>query len=114
MTNAALVAFSVVHMIARIVTGEVCVVPEAAPAVAAVAVNRLDIGWGYAGWNAIAEEPADWALDAAWGAWKRGGDPEGELYAISGDDLEALGFDVTGWRQVGSDEWPVWVGRRWD
>jgi len=114
MTDAALIAISIVHMIARIIVGE-CggTVPEAGPAIARVAMNRLDAGMGYDGWHAIADEPVDWALDVAWEAYWKGGDADGNLYAISGADMKALGFDERNWRQVGSDEWPVWVGRAW-
>ena len=112
MTNAALRVFSIVYMVARILTGEVPSVPQAAIPVAQVAYNRLNAGWGYAGWNAIADEPADWALDAAWEVWKQGGD--GNLYALSGDDMANLGFDEDRWKNVGSTKWPVWVGRSWE
>jgi len=112
MTNAALIAYTVIYMVARIVTGEVGVVPSAGHDVACVAYNRLEAGMGYDGWNAIADEPADWALDAAEAVyWMRGG---GNLYALSEADIVALGFDKDGWRNVGSDEWPVWVGEKWE
>ena len=113
MTNAALRALSTVYMIACIVTGEVGIIPQAALAVARVAMNRLEAGMGYDGWHAIADEPADWALDAAWEAWRQGGDAEGDLYALSDADIVALGFDKANWENVGSDEWPLWIGRKW-
>jgi len=114
MTDTALRTLSVVWTVARILTGEIGVVPQAAPAVAQVAMNRLEMGWGYSGWHAIADEPADWALDAAWEAWRRGGDAEGNLYAISGADMEALGFDERNWTQVGTTRWSEWVGKDWE
>jgi len=110
MTDTALRTLSVVWMIARIVTGEISVVPQAAVPVARVAYERIPY-WGYDGWHAIADEPADWALDAAWEAWRLGGD--GNLYAISGADMDALGFDKDNWENVGTEEWPEWVGRMW-
>jgi len=113
MTDSALRFISTVWTIACILTGEVGVVPEAAPAVAQVALNRYDLGWGRDGWNAIADEPEPWALDVAWEVW-RSGDTGGNLYAISGADMEALEFDEDGWENVGSTEWPVWVGRSWE
>jgi len=111
MTDAALIALSAVFIVARILTGEISVVPQAAIPVAQVAYERLDAGMGYDGWHAIADEPAGWALDAAWEAWRLGGD--GNLYAISGADMEALGFDEDGWENVGSTEWPLWIGKEW-
>ena len=115
MTDAALRALSrVLIMVACILVGEVGVVPEAAPAVAQVSMNRLEMGWGWRGWHAIADEPADWALDAAWEAYWKGGDADGNLYAISGADMKALGFDERNWENVGSTEWPVWVGEEWE
>jgi len=111
MTNAALLAWSIVFMVARILTGEIGVVPEAAIPVAQVAYERIKVGWGYEGWYAIADEPADWALDAAWKAWRMGG--SGNLYAISGADLEALEFDKRNWENVGSTRWPLYVGEVW-
>lgn len=111
MTNSALRVFSIIHMVARILTGEISVVPQAALPVANVAYNRLDI-WGYDGWHAIADEPADWALDAAEEAyWQRRG---GNLYALSEADIVALGFDKDGWENVGSERWPVWIGGEWE
>lgn len=114
MTNSALRALSVVYTVACILTGEIGVVPEAAPAVAQVAMNRLDAGMGYEGWHAIADQPADWALEAAWQAWKMGGDANGNIHAISGADMIALGFDERNWTQVGSRRWPEYVGKDWE
>jgi len=113
MTDAALIVFSTVYIVARILTGEISVIPQAALPVAIVAMNRLDAGMGYDGWHAIADEPADWAMDAAWEAYWRGGDAGGDLFAISGADMEALGFDEVNWENVGSDRWPVWVWKEW-
>jgi len=113
MTNAAFRVFTIVWSVACILTGEVGVVPEAAPAVAQVALNRYDLGWGFSGWNAIADEPADWAWDAAWAAWRNGPQEGGEIYAISEADIIALGFNKKNWRNVGSTEWPEWVGEEW-
>ena len=114
MTNAALIVFSVVHMVARIITGE-CggVAQEAGPAMAIIAMNRREIGWGWSGWNAIADEPENWALDIAWEAWRKGEDTSGNLYALSGADMESLGFGEDDWENVGNDKWPIWVGRAW-
>jgi len=114
MTDAALIAISIVHMIARIIVGE-CggTVPEAGPAIARVAMNRLDAGKGYDGWHAIADEPEPWALDVAWEAYWKGGDANGDVFAISGVDMVKLGFDETNWENVGSIEWPVYIGEVW-
>ena len=112
MTNSALRIISIVWAIACIVTGEVGVVPEAAGPVAQVAVERYALGWGFSGWNAIADEPADWAWDAAWDAW-RNGPQGGNLYALSEADIVKLGFDKANWRNVGNESWPEWVGRLW-
>ena len=110
MTNASLVAYTVIYTIARILTGEISVVPEAALPVAQVAYNRLDV-WGYDGWHAIADEPEPWAIGAAEAAyWQR---RDGNLYALSEADIVALGFDKRNWENVGTAEWPVWVGRMW-
>ena len=67
MTNAALRVFSIVYMVARILTGEVPSVPQAAIPVAQVAYNRLNAGWGYAGcfWEWCNECAAAWAQDEA-------------------------------------------------
>jgi len=114
MTDSALRVLSrVLIMVARILVGEVSVVPEAALPVAIVAMNRLDAGMGYAGWHAIADKPADWALSVAWEAWRRGGDADGNLFALGKKDMQVLGFDEGNWENVGSDEWPVWVGEVW-
>jgi len=114
MTFSALRVLSrVLIMVACILVGEVGVVPEAAPAVAQVSMNRLEMGWGWRGWHAIADEPADWALSVAWEAWRRGGDADGNLFALGKKDMQVLGFDEGNWENVGSDEWPVWVGRDW-
>jgi len=112
MTDSALRVFSIVWAVACIVTAEVRVVPEAAGPVAQVALNRYDLGWGWDGWNAIADEPEPWAWDAAWEAW-RSGDTGGNLYALSEADIIALGFDKANWQNVGSIEWPEWVGEEW-
>ena len=113
MTNAALrVLGGVLIMLACIVTGEVSVVPQAAPAVAQVAMNRLDAGIA-GGWHCIADAPADWAWSVAWEAWLAGGDAGGDLFALSEADMATLGFDKRNWEQVGSDRWPVWVGKDW-
>jgi len=111
MTNAALRAFSIAWMVARILVGEVSVIPQAALPVAQVAMNRLEAGMGYDGWHAIADEPANWAMDVAWEAWKRGGDAEGDLFALSDADCEALG--VTWGTRYGNNTWGVTVTRRW-
>ena len=119
MTAAALIALSVVWTIARIITGE-CggTVPEAGPAIAAVAMNRLEMGWGWRGWNAIADEPADWALDAAWEAYWRGGDASGDLFALGKKDMQTLDFDPDApwWTGICSPcgRWCSYVGRRWE
>jgi len=113
MTDSALLVWSVVWMIARILVGEVGVVPEAALPVAQVAMNRLAAGKGYDGWHAIADEPESWALDAAWEAYWQGGDKDGDIHAISEADRVALGFDEANWRNVGSLRWPVWISREW-
>jgi len=113
MTDAALIAFSTVFMVARILTGEIGVIPEAALPVATVVYNRLEAGKGYAGWHAIADEPEPWALDAAWEAYWKGGDANGDVFAISGVDMVKLGFDETNWENVGSIEWPLWIGKDW-
>jgi len=111
-TNAALVAYTIIHMVARILTGEVGVVPQAAIPVAHVAYNRLPV-WGYDGWHAIADEPADWATKAAEKAywmWVRG-ETGGNLFALSDDDCEALG--VTWGTRYGNERWGITVTRRW-
>ena len=113
MTNAALLAFGIIWRIACILTGEIGVVPQAAPHVAQVAMNRLAAGKGFDGWHAIADMPEPWALDAALTAWRMGGDADGNLFALSEADIVALGFDKANWENVGSERWPVWVGRRW-
>jgi len=118
MTDAALVVFSVAFMIARIVTGE-CggTVPEAGPAIAQVAMNRLEAGKGYDGWHAIADDPTDWALDAAWEAYWRGGDASGDLFALGKKDMQILGFDPDApwWTEICSEcgYWCLYVGRSW-
>ena len=112
MTNAALIAYTVIYTIARIITGEVSVVPEAALPVASVAYNRLDV-WGYDGWHAIADEPKPWAIDAAEAAywmWVRG-ESGGDLFALSDDDCRKLG--VTWGTRHGDDRWGVTTFRRW-
>jgi len=114
MTNSALRVFSIVWVVACIVTGEVRVVPQAAGPVAQVALNRYDLGWGWDGWNAIADEPEPWAWDAAWDAWRNGPQEGGNLYAISEADIVKLGFDKGGWENVGNERWPEWVGRIWE
>ena len=113
MTDAALRAWSVAWMIARILTGEVGVVPQAAYPVAQVAMNRLEAGMGYDGWHAIAEEPEPWALDAAWEAWRLGGDRNGPLNALSKQDMADLGFDVSEWCEICSEDgrWCEYIGR---
>jgi len=114
MTDSALLVWSVVWTVACILTGE-CggTVPQAAPAIAQVAMNRLEVGKGYAGWHAIADEPEPWALEAAWEAYWKGGDGGGNMFALSGADIEALGFDVVNWKNVGTSRWPLWIGREW-
>lgn len=120
MTNSALRALSrVLIMVACIVTGECgSVVPQAALPVAIVAMNRLDAGMGYDGWHAIADEPTDWAMDAAWEAYWRGGDASGDLFALGKKDMEALGFDPDApwWMGICSPcgRWCSYVGRRWE
>ncbi len=96
------------------VQGEAGVILElAGPAVAQVAMNRAAIGWDFDGWHAWVD-PSKRATEIAWEAYGRGGDAEGNLFAISGADMARLGFDRANWRQVGSDRWPVWVGRIWE
>ncbi len=82
------------------------------PPLATVGVNRAAIGWDFKGWHAYAE-PSERAIEIAWAAVKAGGDRDGDLFALSESDILALGFDKANWRNVGSDEWPVWVGREW-
>jgi len=113
MTNASLRVLSIIWTVACIVTGEVSVVPSAGYNVACVALNRLEAGWGFDGWHAIADEPESWALDVAWEAW-RSEDTGGDLYALSESDIVSLGFDKRNWENVGSDRWPVWAGERWE
>jgi len=115
MTDAALRAFSVAWTVACIVTGEACVIPQAAFPVAQVAFNRLEAGMGYDGWHAIADEPTDWAMDVAWEAYRNGGDAEGNLYALSLQDMEMLDFMQSDdcWECVVSGIWGICVGKEW-
>ena len=83
------------------------------PPLATVAVNRAAIGWDFGGWHGYAE-PSERAIEIAWAAWRAGGDKGGDLFALSEDDIIRLGFDKQNWRNVGSEAWPVWVGRRWE
>ena len=112
MTDVTLRILAVVIHVACILVGE-CggTVPEAGPAIAAVAMNRLEMGWGWRGWNAIADEPEPWAMDAAWEAYWQGGDASGDLFALSDADCKALG--VTWGTRHGNERWGITVTRRW-
>ena len=105
---------ALVLMVARILTGEASVIPEAAIPVAQVTFNRYPI-WGWDGWHSIADEPADWAIDAAWEAWWGCELNEGNLYALSLDDMAALGFDIDApqWRCITNGRWGVCLGKEW-
>lgn len=115
MSDVTIRTFATIWMIARILVGECGVIPEAGPAVAQVVMNRLDAGMGYAGWHGIADvpEPSERAIEMAWRAYERGGDADGDLFALSESDILRLGFDKANWENVGSTRWPVWVGGEW-
>jgi len=115
MTDAALRAISTIILIlASIIALEVGVVPCAGYDVGLVALNRQAAGYELTqGWHAYRPEyePPGWAIDAAWQALWTGGDADGDLFALSEEDMRALGFDKANWENVGSEEWPEWIGR---
>ena len=100
---------------ASILPGEVGVVRVAAEPVAEIVQNRWLVLGHLRGWNGHDPmcKPEPWAWDIAIAAVHAGGDPDGDIFALSQDDMEALGFAYENWTNVGTTRWPVWIGRVW-
>ena len=113
MIGIARLTLAFVLMVAGTIQGEGGVDLETlGPPLAAVVMNRAAIGLDFGGWHGYAE-PSERAVEIAWAAWERGGDRNGNLFALSESDIMRLGFDKANWENVGTEEWPEWVGRMW-
>lgn len=89
-----LIIMALIFTTACIITGEARVLPEAGPRMAQTVKNRIDAGRGLDGWHAIASTPDDWALKIAAEVWLNGINSDGDIFALSLDDMARLGFDI--------------------
>lgn len=80
--------------LAALVSGEARgMTAEGQQAIAHVALNRLEAGYGWDGWNGF-DEPTSESVMNAYLAVKRDHDPTGgALYALSRNDMRYLGFE---------------------
>lgn len=113
MIGSARLLLAFILTLASVIEGETAVILElAGPSIGEVGMNRAAMGWDFKGWNGRAE-PSERAIEMAWAAYEKGGDPDGDLNALSKQDMIDLGFDPSDWREICSDDglWCIYIGR---